>query len=106
MNNGIPSRKELFTSYPFLADLVLLAQKDLKLNKIYLFGSRARGDAREKSDFDLAFEANTTSIDWLNFCNKWDNEKESLHSFDLIWLNSVDKAFRDKILSEGVLLHG
>lgn len=107
MNHKESSRDELLKKYPFLKTLIQLAQKDLKAQKIYLFGSRARGDARENSDFDIAIlTENAPSTLWLNFCVNWDTLKETLHAFDLILLNSIDDKFKDKILKEGVLLYG
>lgn len=107
MNYKKPSRDELIKEHPFLVSLIQLAQKELIVQKIYIFGSRARGDARKNSDFDIAIlSEGTSSVTWLNFCAKWDHSKETLHSFDLILLNSIDSKFKDKILKEGTLLYG
>ena len=39
-----------------LQHIIEKAVSDLNVSSIILFGSRARGDARENSDFDLAFK--------------------------------------------------
>ncbi len=50
------------TEYAFLQQLAALAFVDA----LYLFGSRARGDARERSDIDLAVVCPAATNDqWL-----------------------------------------
>ncbi|WOG27182.1 nucleotidyltransferase domain-containing protein [Endozoicomonas sp. 8E] len=50
------------TDYPFLQQLSALPFVDA----LYLFGSRARGDARERSDIDLALVCPSATHDqWL-----------------------------------------
>lgn len=50
------------TYYQFLQQLSALPF----IESIYLFGSRARGDARERSDIDLAINCpNATDQQWL-----------------------------------------
>lgn len=50
------------TDYQFLQQLALLTF----VEAIYLFGSRARGDARERSDIDLAVKCPAATDDqWL-----------------------------------------
>src|SRR5690606_4806710 len=40
----------------FLTDVVSKARDELKVKRVILFGSRARGDHQPRSDVDLAFE--------------------------------------------------
>ena len=50
------------TDFPFLRQLTALPF----VEALYLFGSRARGDARERSDIDLALMCPTATDDqWL-----------------------------------------
>ena len=78
--------------------------KNYSPKKILLFGSRTRGDFRQNSDIDIAVDLD------LNFRDKRKLKEKidfiaGLYSVDLIFLNEVDKSFRDKILNEGKILY-
>jgi predicted nucleotidyltransferase len=45
-----------------------LEKENIKVHKIILFGSRARGDFKEDSDWDVLVIVDRK----LNFCKKWD----------------------------------
>jgi predicted nucleotidyltransferase len=45
-----------------------LEKENIKVHKIILFGSRARGDFNEDSDWDILVVVDRK----LNFCKKWD----------------------------------
>jgi len=73
-------------------------------NKIILFGSRARGDFRKNSDIDIAVDIR------LNFREKRKlkeriDDVSGLYSIDLVFLDSVDEKFKEKILEEGRILY-
>ena len=58
------------TDYHFLQEIAALDVVDA----IYLFGSRARGDNRERSDIDIAvFCPRATKKDWLSILNIVEN---------------------------------
>lgn len=72
--------------------------------KVYLFGSRARGDNSETSDIDIAIDANAplsmtqkgqivSMIDALNIPQK----------VDVVDFNRVPDALKENILKEGIL---
>jgi predicted nucleotidyltransferase len=72
--------------------------------KIYLFGSRARGDNTERSDIDIAIDAGRrisltekgqmlSMIDALNIPQKT----------DLVDINRAPEALKNNILKEGIL---
>jgi predicted nucleotidyltransferase len=73
-------------------------------SKVYLFGSRARGDYSERSDIDIAIDAGRpmtltekgqiiTMIDALNIPQKT----------DIVDFNRAPQALKDNILKEGIL---
>lgn len=76
----------------------------LELNRVWLYGSRARGDARENSDFDLAFEI-LNKTDWSRFVTQIQDDPPSLHQYDLVDIEQCDEALRKAILNEGVLIY-
>lgn len=72
------------------------------IEKVYIFGSRARGDYREKSDIDLA----CTGGDYNNFYLNLEEEAWTLLSFDVVNLDShVSADLMKSIISEGKVLY-
>lgn len=74
------------------------------VRRVILFGSRARGDARERSDVDLAIEGPELSQrDWLAIVEATENA-DTLLRIDLIRLEEASPSLRERILAEGRLL--
>lgn len=91
---------------PNLDHIVQLAIKTVRPTKIWLFGSRARGDALEKSDFDLAFEfPKRNEKNWVRFCLEIEDNPPTLHRYDLVDLCRVDKKLKAAVLKEGIILY-
>lgn len=89
-----------------LRELLLQAERSLALRRVYLFGSRARGDAREDSDVDLAFEHESSPAEWAKFVNEARDQSRILLDLDLVDFSSAPAALRDRIEREGKLLRG
>ncbi len=73
--------------------------------KIYLFGSRARGDNSPRSDYDLALDIGEP-IDFLEIAKARNVLEAGLHipwKIDVVDLNSVPDYLRQTILKEGVI---
>ncbi len=91
------------TAYQFYSNLCKMPC----IERIVLFGSRARGDHRARSDIDLGVDAPTATTDeWLNILELIDNA-DTLLKIDCIRLDTLtkDSAFYAAILREGVLLY-
>jgi predicted nucleotidyltransferase len=74
--------------------------------RILLFGSWARGDQRDTSDFDLAFDLDAEGVArWSRFVVDMLDQAPTLHRLDLIRLDECDAAFRRRILAEGKALY-
>ena len=72
--------------------------------RVYLFGSYARGDATETSDIDLRIDKG--SIRGLQFARLLGDLEDTLgKKIDLISTNGMDEEFRKAIASEEVLLY-
>ena len=72
--------------------------------RIWLFGSYARGDARPDSDVDLRIDRG--SIRGLRFAGLLGDLEDALgRHVDLISTNGMDEAFRRSIAAEEVLLY-
>ena len=78
-----------------------LAQK-YDIEKVILFGSRARGDYKERSDIDLAFCGGSSS----HFILDVDETTSTLLEFDIVVLDKpVRKELLESIKREGVVLY-
>lgn len=76
------------------------------IEKIILYGSRAREDAQERSDIDLAIECpNAKEKDWLKVLDIIENA-DTLLKIDCIRLDqlSKDNSLRKSILREGLMI--
>lgn len=84
-----------------LAEIIELAQK-YNLNKVILFGSRARGDFHRVSDIDLA----VTGGNIARFALDVEEETSTLLKFDVVNLDfSVQPELLEAIDREGILIY-
>lgn len=77
------------------------------IDKIILFGSRARGDHSEKSDIDLAVACPKASeLDWLKIMRHIENA-DTLLKIDCVRLDilPIDSELKKNILAEGVVIY-
>ena len=89
-----------------IRDVVLQQIRDLAaqygLRKVILFGSRARGDHKERSDIDLAVSGG----DIPGFALAVDEETDTLLQYDVVNLDSrVDAALLENIEKDGKVLY-
>ena len=84
MDYNLPKRVE--------TEIIELAKR-YNINKVILFGSRARGDNHERSDIDLAL----TGGDILNFRFDVDEEVWTLLNFDVV---NLDRGISDDLKAE------
>lgn len=76
------------------------------VKELWLYGSRARGDNREKSDIDLAVVFNRDIVDseWYEVLDIVDN-RDTLLSIDCVRFDRIkDDDFRNNILKDKVVL--
>ena len=85
--------------------LVAQLAADPAVERIWLFGSRARGDQASRSDIDLAVEApRATTSEWLALCDIAANA-DTLLPVDFVRLDEASPSLRERVLAEGRLLH-
>lgn len=77
------------------------------LSRAWLFGSRARGDGRPRSDFDIALEADGGSpAERAAFSLRLREEAPTLCEVDVVWLApSTPSELRERIDAEGIVLY-
>ena len=84
-----------------LQEIIQLAKKNC-VEKVILFGSRARGDFRRTSDIDIA----VTGGDFARFALDVDETTSTLLEFDIVDLDKpVRKELLESIKREGVVLY-
>ncbi len=76
-----------------------------EVERIVLYGSRARDDHDPRSDIDLAVECPGASRDmWRSIREKIDNTRTLLF-IDLIRLDTAPESLRAKVNEEGIVLY-
>lgn len=89
-----------------IAEVVIKEIRDLAekyhLNKVILFGSRARGDYKRASDIDLAVSGG----DLVRFSLDVDEETTTPLKYDIVNLDeTIQKELLDAIVREGKTLY-
>ncbi len=93
----------MLTNYEFLQKL----QSEPCVNQLILFGSRARGDARERSDIDLAIDCpSATGMDWRRLKDVID-DADTLLKIDAVRYDALSEKsqLKHSINEEGVVLY-
>ena len=97
---GIPNKDTTIDDNLAMVDNILKYKNNE--TKVILFGSRARGDYKLKSDIDLAFQGGKGNY----FSFDVDEETSTLLQFDII---DLDKPVQDELLEsinrEGIILY-
>ena len=76
------------------------------VQRVLLFGSRARGDNRERSDIDIAVEGpDITESEWTVIWTWVDEEAPTLLPVDLVRMEELSEKVRAQIEQEGVVLY-
>lgn len=76
--------------------------EEYDIDKVILFGSRARGDNRERSDIDIAISGG----DCIGFSLDADERLDTLLMFDIINLDgTVQNELLEEIERDGVIIY-
>lgn len=94
-------------SSPVIETLRSQAQRYPKIKKIVLYGSRARGDGNQRSDYDFAVYAkNLAHPQWAKFCLDFEEEAPTLCGIDLLLVSAETPSnLRREIEQEGVIVY-
>lgn len=96
------SRSDL---HPAIGSIVEQIRSLPTVDKVVLFGSRARGHHDERADIDLAVHCPRAGLEeWTTVWNIVD-EAPTLLSIDLVRLDEVGEELRREIEQEGVVLY-
>lgn len=84
-----------------IEEIIVMAQ-EYHIEKVILFGSRARGDYKDRSDIDLAVSGGKVDL----FALAVDEETSTLLKYDVVNLDgSVQEELLESIKKEGVVLY-
>ncbi|OAA93675.1 nucleotidyltransferase family protein [Clostridium coskatii] len=90
----------------FKSELELIFSRYTEIEKVLLFGSRARGDNRNNSDIDLCIFGEGVTHLILAKINMDLNELNTCLSFDILSINEISKEeLIENILKEGVVIY-
>ena len=89
-----------------LKDLFARRQADLAKHRVLLFGSRARGNAKLRSDFDLAVDG-VESLPLKSFFGIAEDLENlpTLYSFDWVDLTKTNSRFREEALKSARVIY-
>lgn len=88
-----------------ILDFVVEAAKErIRPTKVILYGSRARGDEDERSDYDIAF-VGADPERWAEFALYIDENAPTLLEIDLVQYEKASGNLQKSIDEEGVVLH-
>lgn len=84
--------------------LLEMINKEIPECKVYLFGSRARGDHSSGSDIDLAIDAGATIAQKTMYTIKDHIDETTIPlNVDLVDLCTATGKFREEIMKDGIL---
>ena len=91
--------------HPIIKALATQLSHVPEVERVVLFGSRARGDAAPRSDIDLAVECpNASRVVW-NTIREQVLDARTLLFIDLVRLDRAPEALRHHVLTDGVVLY-
>jgi predicted nucleotidyltransferase len=91
---------------PLIADVLERAERTIRPERIWLFGSRARGTNQPHADVDLAFSCmNAGEERWSEFVADVEEGAPTLLALDLVNMRTCQESLRQEILREGRLLY-
>lgn len=89
-----------------LKSVVSILSQDLKPRRIFLFGSRAKGDHDAHSDFDFAVDGQAPRSHRLEVeVNQKIEKVAGLYGVDVVYLPKLARDFRQLVLDSGKIVY-
>ena len=90
---------------PGIRRLIADGVRRLEPDRILLYGSRARGDHDQWSDWDLCFDGVKDRRAWTFFSFDAHEDPPTLLPFDAVLLEEAPEPFRSNMLRDGVAVY-
>ena len=90
-----------------LENIIAYVETINSIDKVVLFGSMARGDNHDRSDYDIAIWGNLTDIEFSRAEYDLKNELNTLHKIDVVFINrrKISIELLDNIEKDGVIIY-
>lgn len=86
--------------------IIKISKRYYNIEKVVLFGSRARNENSLKSDIDLAIYLNKNTSNISDFIYDIENECPTLLEFDFSNMNNIhDEIFINEVKKDGVTIY-
>jgi CRISPR-associated protein Cmr1 len=103
---ALASSRERMASLPEQVRAIMeRAISEVDPSRIYLFGSRVRGDFHAASDIDIGFELDDRSHGWSRFNITEPERARTLLQLDLVNFSDAHSSLREYVLHNGVLIY-
>lgn len=103
----MPAFTKNFVQLPdSIQNLVQYVVKKAHPEQVILFGSRARGDSRDLSDFDIAVMGSIDAEVWTQLQVELDEKAVSLYPVDLVLYKDLGEDYKKNIQVEGKIIYG
>ena len=89
-------------SDPLASEAVRILVQLAQPKRVWLFGSRARGEHKVSSDYDFALE--NSQLDRWNFSEALES-LPTLRNFDVVWLEFASDLLKEEVAREGICLY-
>lgn len=93
-------------SEKFIRELIAYCSSNISIEKVLLFGSRARGDYRKTSDIDLAIFTNGVTHSQQNLILHTILQMSTPLKLDVLFFDRLSKEkLKSNILHDGVIIY-
>lgn len=86
-----------------IKDIIKICEKHEYIDKVILFGSRARGDNNLKSDINLAIYSEKPLVEFIEAV---ETKTRTLLEYDYLHMNSIqDRFFVEQVDKDGIVIY-
>ena len=88
-----------------LNKIIKILVDELNPDRLILFGSRGKGEAFTNSDYDIAVDTHKIESRKKRMLKEKLEDILGLHKLDLVFINEVEKKFKEIILKTGRVVY-
>jgi CRISPR-associated protein Cmr1 len=88
-----------------ISEIISILKEKLNPKRVYLFGSRAAGTAKENSDFDIAVEGNNGRYRQMRKTKEKLDIALGIYSCDLVDLEKTGPKFKNFVREKGKIIY-